>query len=140
MSVTGPGIAELPTPALRNLHDPSVTIEEYFYWAKITREEEKSIPKVKSPVRKLLSSGKRDTASTTITGTDPTKSGLSKQASGGATNEKLSDSETPPNARPVAVTEDEWLNAARAARTATWGSIFYLITTDVLGPYSVPYA
>ncbi|THX21220.1 hypothetical protein D6D17_00186 [Aureobasidium pullulans] len=140
MSVTGPGIAELPTPALRNLHDPSVTIEEYFYWAKITREEEKSIPKVNSPVRKLLSSGKRDTTSTTITGTDPTQSGLSKQSSGGATNEKLSDSETPRNARPVAVTEDEWLNAARAARTATWGSIFYLITTDVLGPYSVPWA
>ncbi|KAK5174841.1 hypothetical protein LTR16_011501, partial [Cryomyces antarcticus] len=38
------------------------------------------------------------------------------------------------------VTDQEWHQAARAARTATWGAIFYLITTDVLGPYSVPWA
>jgi len=25
-------------------------------------------------------------------------------------------------------------------RTATWGAVFYLITTDILGPYTVPWA
>jgi hypothetical protein len=59
------------------------------------------------------------------------------------------------------VTESEWEAAQRATRTATWcvllhiipnqtyayhsqqtlrGTIFYLITTDILGPYSVPWA
>lgn len=31
------------------------------------------------------------------------------------------------------VTEAEWERASRATRTATWGSVFYLITTDILG-------
>ncbi|CAG8978706.1 hypothetical protein HYALB_00004689 [Hymenoscyphus albidus] len=34
----------------------------------------------------------------------------------------------------------EWKNASRAIRTAGWSSIFYLITTDILGPFSVPWA
>jgi hypothetical protein len=139
MSASGPGIAQLLTPALRNLHDPSVTIEEYFYWAKITREQQRSISTVKTPARKFLAFGKRDAVSPTITGSDPTQSGHFNKGLGAATDEKTNDAETPAIGRPVAVTEEEWMQAARAARTATWGSIFYLITTDVLGPYSVPY-
>jgi amino acid permease len=38
------------------------------------------------------------------------------------------------------VTEEEWTNASRALRTATRGTIFYLITTDILGPFGLPYA
>jgi len=38
------------------------------------------------------------------------------------------------------ITEAEWETAQRATRTATWGSVFYLITTDILGPYNVPWA
>lgn len=139
MSFSGPGIAQLPTPVLRNLHDPSVTIEEYFYWAKITREEQKSIPSVKTPARKFLSFGKHDAVSSAITGNDPTKSETSKKVQGAATDEKTGEPEAPATAGPIIVTEDEWLQASRAARTATWGSVFYLITTDILGPYSVPY-
>lgn len=139
MSASGPGIAELPTPVLRNLHDPSVTIEEYFYWAKITREQQRGIPTIKTPARKFLSFGKRDAVSSSIVGSDPTKPGHSNKGLGTATDEKTSDSEAPAVVRPAAVTEEEWIQASRAARTATWGSIFYLITTDVLGPYSVPY-
>ncbi|KAJ3799532.1 transmembrane amino acid transporter protein-domain-containing protein [Lentinula aff. detonsa] len=30
--------------------------------------------------------------------------------------------------------------ARRALRTATWVSVFYLITTDILGPFNAPYA
>lgn len=36
------------------------------------------------------------------------------------------------------VSDSEWKNASRAVRTAGWSSIFYLITTDILGPFSVP--
>ena len=38
-----------------------VTIEEYMYWASITRHEESLLPKVKGPVAKLLGSGRSDT-------------------------------------------------------------------------------
>lgn len=38
------------------------------------------------------------------------------------------------------VTADEYRAASGALRTATWGSVFYLITTDILGPYSTPWA
>lgn len=139
MSASGPGIAQLSTPALRNLHDPSVTIEEYFYYAKITREEQRSIPTVRTPARKPLRFGKHDAVSSTITESDPTKPETSENLQATATDEKTGEPEAPAPARPVVVTEDEWLQASRAARTATWGSVFYLITTDILGPYSVPY-
>ncbi len=36
--------------------------------------------------------------------------------------------------------EKERSNAHRALKTATWSGIFYLITTDILGPYGAPYA
>jgi hypothetical protein len=38
----------------------------------------------------------------------------------------------------LAISDDEWTNASRAVRTATWAAIFYLITTDILGPFNVP--
>lgn len=34
----------------------------------------------------------------------------------------------------------ERLNASRALRMASWASVFYLITTDILGPFNAPYA
>ena len=37
-----------------------------------------------------------------------------------------------------AVSDEEWRTAARALRTASWGTIFYLITTDILGWSSCP--
>ena len=36
------------------------------------------------------------------------------------------------------VTDEEWRTASRATRTASWGTIFFLITTDILGPSGAP--
>ena len=36
--------------------------------------------------------------------------------------------------------DDELLTARRALRTANWASVFFLITTDILGPYNAPFA
>lgn len=33
----------------------------------------------------------------------------------------------------VVVTEEEWKTSARALRTASWGTIFFIITMDILG-------
>lgn len=38
----------------------------------------------------------------------------------------------------TAITDEEWVEASRAMRSATWLAVFYLITTDILGPYGAP--
>jgi amino acid permease len=38
------------------------------------------------------------------------------------------------------ISDEEWANASRALRSATRGAAFYLITTDILGPFGLPYA
>ena len=40
----------------------------------------------------------------------------------------------------MAISDTEWTNANRAFRTATWAACFYLITTDILGPFGIGYA
>ncbi|KAL1868424.1 hypothetical protein VTK73DRAFT_3690 [Phialemonium thermophilum] len=47
---------------------------------------------------------------------------------------------TAPAPRYPEITEAEWKTASRAFRTAGWGSVFYLVTTDILGPGSTPWA
>ena len=41
---------------------------------------------------------------------------------------------------PPTADELERENASRALRLASWASVFYLITTDILGPFNAPYA
>jgi len=113
-------------PATRLAWNGAVTIEEYMYWASISRHEESLLPKLKGPVAKLFTSSKSDAAA---------DSNNQSQTS----NSELKDLKAaPPDA--VAVSDGEWHQAQRAARTAGWAAVFYLITTDVLGPYTVPWA
>ncbi|KAF8488736.1 transmembrane amino acid transporter protein-domain-containing protein [Gautieria morchelliformis] len=56
------------------------------------------------------------------------------------TTADVSDDEKARTPSPVTVTEDDRTQARRAIRTATWLNIFYLITTDILGPTSAPWA
>lgn len=55
---------------------------------------------------------------------------------------KGSDMEKPPVpvSRSTTVSEEEKRMAQRALRTATWVTVFYLITTDILGPFSTGWA
>lgn len=113
------------TPAAQLPRDGTITIEEYMYWASCTRREEDLLPKIKGPVAKLLGSSKSD--------------GANHNTQSEATTTEMKDLKSaPPTA--VAVSDGEWHQAERAARTAGWAAVFYLITTDVLGPYTVPWA
>ena len=111
-----------------NPHDPSITFEEFLFWAKITRQDERAAnlayleakgPRtIKSTIKARFSKGDNeivaDTSSPTATGNDDDIiTGVSAQ---------------------------EWKRASRSLRTAGWGAVFYLITTDVLGPFSTPWA
>jgi len=112
-------------PAARLARDGTVTIEEYMYWASISRHEESLLPKIKGPVAKLLGSSKSNAANHNIRSEAPIS--------------EMEDLKAAPPAT-VAVSEGEYYQAQRAARTAGWAAVFYLITTDVLGPYTVPWA
>lgn len=109
-------------------NDSSISFEEFVYWAERTRADEKLAQDavmlargkrtLKSTVRRRFSRGQQD-----------------HRIASEAVSESTSQEETI-----TGVSEREWKQASRALRTATWGSIFYLVTTDVLGPFSTPWA
>lgn len=134
---------------LHSIHDPSVTFEEYMYYAAITRAEEKVAnerykelagPKsFKSVIMNRFSKGQQ---------TPEVHAPDSPVVDNGSTGEKISDEKSvaPPaysqqHRRNLGnISDAEWRTASRAVRTAGWSSVFYLITTDILGPFSVPWA
>lgn len=127
----GQGIVSYTRPQMRALHDNSITFEEYHYYALQSRAEEDSNHRM---VRN--GNGTRGLLSTII----PSK-GLSSETS----DEKHHDSTIPTEnlsvpERRASVTDEEWTNASRAVRTATASAVFFLITTDILGPFGLPYA
>jgi hypothetical protein len=122
-----------------NLHDPNVPFEGYMYYASITRAEEKvnneafvaaTGPKtLKSIILGRFSKG--ENAQIVAAPASPQSEPTEKEIGFG-------DRETSPDLANPTVTPEEWKRASRALRTCGWGSVFYLITTDILGPFSVP--
>ncbi|KID94767.1 Transmembrane amino acid transporter family protein, partial [Metarhizium majus ARSEF 297] len=108
-------------------NDSTITFEEFIYWAERTRADEALANKalldkrgprtVKNTLQSRFSKGHQ---------TDPATSVADIYSS----DEEII----------MGISEREWKQASRAIRTASWGSIFYLITTDVLGPFSTPWA
>lgn len=148
MSVTGehPGIRERQW-GLNARMDHTVSFEEYLYWAKIEREME--IEENRHHVAALKEGG--------VTGRFKEYFSMKKipkmagtpttiESEKGHTIEKVkqhsgSESEDQ-TVTPIAPTHDfdaEWRTAARALRTSGWMTIFYLITTDILGWSQTPY-
>lgn len=125
------GVQEPPRggirPQHRKLHDPDVTFEEYYYYAQLTRAEED---------QNKSHDGERGFLSLIW----PSKSDKGvQQVSENATKDATRINTSDPSQR-LTITDEEWTNASRALRTATRGAIFYLITTDILGPFGLPYA
>lgn len=110
-------------PQARKLHDPDVTFEEYHYYALQTREEEASLPKPTTRWREIMLRKK------------PEHEGHERV--GETTTSDLNFSN---RANRIEISDEEWSNASRAFRTASSGACFYLITTDILGPYGVGFA
>lgn len=109
-------------------YDPTVKFEEYLYYAKWTRDYEKTLSTKGRGMSSFLSvlGGKKQTVVVSDTSEPVAAPGGEKK-------------ETPTDSFGV-ISDYEWHHASRAARTATWGAVFYLITTDILGPFSVPWA
>lgn len=103
-------------------NDPSVLFEEYLYYASITRAEERAYE------------------GNIINRKDPWSLGgiIKNRFSKGHVHEvnavRNEDTIVTTHNNVSTVTDIEWRQASRALRTASWGSIFFLITTDILGP------
>lgn len=124
--------------------DASVTFEEYVYWAGVEREEELENERIYQEEAGPLSFGKviggRFSKGIHIERKEKADKAARENAAGGVlgseSDEKKADGSISP--RISAVTDEEWKTAARALRTSSWGTIFFLITTDILGWSSTP--
>lgn len=111
------------------LHDPNVTFEEYYYYARQSRAHPSEAPD--SPSSASTSGLSRILPFR--------RKNVSSANDNAVMNEKSSDGSSPAQAWHN-VSDEERVQASRALRTATWGAVFYLITTDILGPYTTAYA
>ncbi|KAI9744926.1 MAG: hypothetical protein M1818_001852 [Claussenomyces sp. TS43310] len=115
-------------PQGRKPYDPTITFEEYFYYAQRTRQEEMAL---ESPVvnwREIMIGKKKKEH-------DAGSEGPAAHPALQLTEENFATS-----ANRLEISDGEWSNASRAFRTASWGACFYLITTDILGPYGVGFS
>ncbi|KAL9113197.1 MAG: hypothetical protein Q9227_002532 [Pyrenula ochraceoflavens] len=131
------GTNDYVRPQYRALHDPTISFEEFHYYAKLTRaaEDERllSAGAEKKGILKIIFPPKSRNS------VDPKSATVASEKHARATASSDEDSSGSGRVR-AEITDEEWVNASRAMRTATWAAVFYLITTDILGPYGVPYA
>lgn len=128
-------------PQHRKPHDSSVSFDEYYYYAKLAREEEDSLAEkdigdttIMSLILPSKSAKGHVVPEPAVTNDEKAGSGDEKIPT---TGQDMHDMEVSDR---MHITDAEWSNASRAMRTATWAAIFYLITTDILGPFGVPFA
>lgn len=114
---------------------PGITFEEYQYWAKVERAEEEENN------RHYIAERGPMTFTKLIKGrfSKGVHHENAKKADRDAALQGSAEKGTAPTTKPGAPTEEEWKTAARALRTASWGTIFFLVTTDILGWSSFPY-
>lgn len=104
-------------------NDPDILFEEYLHYAKITRAEEASYEGNNIKTDQPFSLG----------------GVIKNRFSKGHVHEVNAEGRVAGHHQDAStVTDLEWKQASRAARTASWGNIFFLITTDILGPSAAP--
>ena len=126
----GPGVLRS-----RLLHDPTVTFEEYRYFAELTRAEE-----LETAQTEPLSTGIMQTIFPTKSSTGVKPISTSPGSPGSSTNgedEKALSQMNSDRQHKLTISDTEWTNASRAMRTASGAACFYLITTDILGPFGI---
>ncbi len=135
-----PGLA--PVPAVyEDAPITGVSLEEYMFYAQIQREQEilygaagVSVESDAPHGAGYLDSAREKQSSSEKVSEHGTVVGASKPHIGNT------DASTFDQLDGLSDMQKEQRNAHRAIKTATWVSVFYLITTDILGPYGAPYA
>lgn len=105
----------LPPPIRRKLHDPHILIEEYIYYANIQRDQEKQGVDPEQRAQ-LARSAEPHVISQMSARVDATE----KEVKGDQFVDNNSNDE---RATPSLLTDEDWENAARAYRNASWISM-----------------
>lgn len=126
-------------------HERDISFEEYYYYAGITRAEEKIADEEYRRIRGPRSFANTITGRFSKGGDHAVAQAQAQMAADESrvTNEKtgeLNEKGEPTGEVVAPHYAADLKNASRAMRTASWGSIFYLITTDILGPFTCPWA
>lgn len=130
---------------------PDVTFEEYRFWAKLEREMEEEEERRfraehgKFPLIELIK-GKFSSEGRARQKREKEERAMAIQSSMEAHPQTQGDSKTGAEVAsqessyqdPLKPTDAEWRQAARALKTASWGQMFFLITTDILGWSGAP--
>lgn len=121
--------------------DPTVTFEEYTYWAEIERidEHERNRKYVEKSGPLTFTKVIKGRFSQGIHHEERKEREKAAKAQAAASGGDKGDTVVV-QANDLAVSDEEWKTAARALKTASWGTLFFLITTDILGWGSCPYA
>ena len=101
--LTSPGELTSTTlikPQARDAYDPNITFEEYHYYSKKTREEEDLLEPPVLNIRQLLSGKKTEEGPVST----------------------LTEKDFSTRERRLAITDEEWINASRSLRSASWGA------------------
>jgi hypothetical protein len=102
-------------PQGRKPHDPAVSFEEYHYYALRTREEEANIEAPKTDWREIILRKKSPGG---IEGTDATAPVSTLTAEDFANRDHR-----------LEISDEEWTNASRMFRTASWGACKFKIAS-----------
>jgi hypothetical protein len=120
-----------------------VVFEDYLYYASIQRQEEE-VEKDSGPVAALV---EPPVNSGTDLEADEKKKPWFSRVVELLANERTTEMPLAKHRSaelvplpPMTPQQTERADASRALRLASWLSVFYLITTDILGPFNAPYA
>lgn len=119
--------------------DPTVTFEEFAYWATVEREDEKERNRLYVEKRGPVTMAKviKNRFSKGVHHDEKKERDAASQAAIQVAENK-GQAGADATANEMRVTPEEWQTAARALKTTSWGTIFFLITTDILGWSSCP--
>jgi hypothetical protein len=121
-----------PTTVLEKLHDPSIPIEGYMYYAKITRAEEDRLygpgsdyqhtdgaatAFIKERILRKRANRRVSVAQPRLSISAQGAPQMAAESGNDSSNEKGSKDR---NFAPMTISDEEWVQASRAARTATW--------------------
>ncbi len=112
--------------SIANTREP-VPFEEYLYYAVLQRHAESIDP------------GTETSGTDSQTPAKPDETWLSKMTDHKGPNVNVDPHKKHPEIL-MTQEEEERAAASRSMRLASWISVFYLITTDILGPFNAPFA
>jgi len=132
--------------AFHMLNDPSILFEEYLHYAKITRKEEKLRERARERTKRtfwntITRCFKPNPETDTAQAIEQQSEYVSDEKQSYNTAVQAQPFDAFNNlvySHPSQVSDAEWNALSRGVRTVGWSTCFYLITSDIIGPFGIP--